>query len=85
MGRHLGDLVADQAIKVIDMQDVADLQASAAEPVVGERPPEEVARRPEDDEPLVDFAHLPWSRQHPATINHSAQPVEGRVFGNDQL
>src|SRR5215468_2892547 len=74
------DLFADQTIEVLHMEHVANLQASTAEPVIGQRSAKQVASRPEDDKTLVDLPHLPPSRQHPATVYDSAQSIKGHVF-----
>ena len=85
MGWHLNDLISDQPIEVIDVKGVTHLQPGAAEPVVGERCPEEVVRRPKDDEALIDLTHLPRSRHHPAAVDNRRQPIKGDVLGNDQF
>src|SRR5215470_5572876 len=65
-------LMHEQIIEIIDVEHVADLQARAAEPHIGQRPAVEVSRHPQHHEALIDLTHLPWAGEHTAAIDHGA-------------
>ena len=52
-----------QLLRVLDVQDVADLQAFAAEPGVGEPAAVRWRAAQSDEEALIDLAHLPRARR----------------------
>ena len=55
----VGDLPSNQVVEIGDVQHVADLEALAAKADVGQAAAVEVPRRPQHEEPLIDFPHLP--------------------------
>ena len=49
------------------------------------RAAEQVPRHPQDDETLVDLAHLPGAGDHAAAVDHRAQAVHRAIFLDQQF
>ena len=72
-------LALDQVDQVLDVEQVADLLALAAEADVGERVAEVVGEHPVGEDALVDLAHLPGAGDHAAAVDHRrARPSPAR-------
>ena len=63
-------LALDQVDQVLDVEQVADLLALAAEADVAERAAEVVGEHPVGEDALVDLAHLPGPGDHAAAVDH---------------
>jgi hypothetical protein len=78
------ELQVDQVDGVVDVQDVANLLAAAAEADVLERPPEVVREQPVGEDALVDLAHLPRAGDHAEAV-HDRREAERRRVLLDQM
>ena len=81
----VGDLPSNQIVEVGDVQHVADLQAFAAEADVGQAAAVEVPCRPQHEESLIDFSHLPGARDDAAAIHDRPKPVHRAILLDEQL
>ena len=61
--RQIVHLHRDQIVEIGDVQDVANLQALAAESDCSQRAAKQMARGPQHEEALIDLAHLPRTRR----------------------
>ena len=82
---QVGDLQPDEIVEIGDVQHVTDLQPLAAEPDVGETAAIQMPRRPQDDESLIDLAHLPRAGNHAASVDDRPQAVHRAVLLDQQL
>src|SRR5439155_5200342 len=82
---EIGDLKSDQIEQIRHMQYVAHLAALAAEADVTQRPPVEMASRPQHEEALIYLAHLPRAGDHATAVDDRAQAEGGIVFLDQQL
>ena len=78
-------LALDEVDEVLDVEQVADLLALAAEPDVGERAPEMVGQEPVGEDALVDLAHLPGPGEHAAAVDHRRDALARAVLLDQQL
>src|SRR3954468_16075580 len=78
------ELALDEVDEVVDMKEVADLLARAAEADVAQRPAQPVPEQPEGEDALVDLAHLPGAGDHSTAVDHRLDAVAA-VLGDELL
>ena len=82
---EVGDLVQHEVAKIVDVEEVANLLAGAAEADVLQPAIETVGGNPERHDSLVCFRHLPRARKQAATIDDEPDPVSVAIFGHHEF
>src|SRR6187399_2380772 len=82
---RVAELLVHQLDQVVDVEQIAHLLSLASIADVAQREAEVMVKEPEGEDSLVDLAHLPGPGDHPATVDHRAQPEARRVLLDQQL